>query len=106
MFFSRKPKNYKDVTPSEFKTLMTEIEDAILVDVRTPEEHQAGNLPNSLLIDFRQSDFLQHWSDLDKDKTYLIYCRSGARSGSACQMLSKHGFTKLYNLAGGFMSWR
>ncbi|HCQ29697.1 MAG TPA: rhodanese-like domain-containing protein, partial [Flavobacteriales bacterium] len=37
--------------------------------------------------------------------SYYVYCRSGGRSASACGAMASIGFPKLYNLAGGIMSW-
>ncbi len=51
------------------------------------------------------SSFAQKVAALDKDKTYFVYCRSGNRSGNACEMMSKDGFKNLYNLSGGMMNW-
>ena len=42
---------------------------------------------------------------LDKSKSYFIYCRSGARSGQACQLLNQMGIKATYNLDGGILSW-
>jgi rhodanese-related sulfurtransferase len=44
-------------------------------------------------------------SELDKTKEFLVYCRSGGRSGMACGLMAKNGFDKLNNLKGGIMAW-
>ena len=48
--------------------------------------------------------FMSQVAALDKAKPYFIYCRSGARSGQACALMSNQGF-EVYNLAGGIMGW-
>ena len=78
--------------------------DAVLIDVRTPAEFNGGKLPGAKNIDMFSKDFLTQIDKLDKDKTYLLYCRSGNRSGQACNIMAGRGFTKLYNMAGGVMS--
>jgi len=57
-------------------------------------------------IDFLEGQiFLEEVSKLDKSKNYYIYCRSGNRSGQACDIMEQLGFETTYNLEGGFMQW-
>ena len=44
-------------------------------------------------------------SDLDEEKAYYVYCRSGARSAAACAHMRDMGFEELYNLKGGILDW-
>lgn len=80
--------------------------DVVLLDVRTPEEIAQGKIAGAAELDFRSPDFAAQVDKLDKNKTYLIYCRSGNRSGQACKMMADKGFTSLYNLAGGILAWK
>ena len=77
-------------------------DNAVVVDIRTAGEYNAGKLFPDALVDFDyyESDFEQKVSELDKDKTYLIYCRSGNRSGKSIQIFEKYGL-KVYDLDGG-----
>ncbi len=50
-------------------------------------------------------DFKNQLTQLDKSKIYLVYCRSGNRSGQACLTMQGLGFNELFNLVGGTMSW-
>ncbi|MGB1449414.1 MAG: rhodanese-like domain-containing protein [Flavobacteriaceae bacterium] len=79
---------------------------AVLLDVRTQEEFDDKHLVEAQLIDIRQP---QHFMDaaqaLDKEKHYFIYCRSGARSAQACQLLDQLGVAATYNLKGGILAW-
>ena len=77
----------------------------VVLDVRTPGEFQSGHLANAIDIDFRASDFKQKVAELDKDKTYLIHCRSGNRSGQALPVLKELGFKKIYHLNRGMIEW-
>lgn len=70
----------------------------VLLDVRTPEEYSSGNIPNSINIDILSSDFKSKIELLDKNKEYLVYCRSGNRSSIAASIMATNGFIKIYNL--------
>lgn len=76
------------------------------IDVRTPEEFRDGHIPEAQNINIMSADFESKVSKLPKDKAYIIVCRSGNRSGSACRAMEKLGFTNVTNMAGGMMSWR
>lgn len=103
-FFKTK-KSYENVKAADFKQLLSETPNAIILDVRTLAEHKQGGIDGAINIDIMGSGFTQKVAALDKDKTYFVYCRSGNRSGSACEMMSKDGFKNLYNLTGGMMHW-
>jgi len=90
---------------AEFKALMGG-SDVVLLDVRTPAETAQGKIDGAMEINISSPDFASKIAELDKDKTYLVYCRSGARSARACSMMADAGFGKLYNLSTGFMNWR
>lgn len=78
-----------------------------LIDVRTPEEYAQGHLANAVNADFNhQTQFEAYLDTLDKDKPYLIYCRSGNRSGQALKLMEAKGFTHVINLDGGIQSWQ
>jgi rhodanese-related sulfurtransferase len=79
---------------------------AIILDVRTPEEVSEGYIPQALNLDiYLGQDFLAELENLDKSKNYYVYCRSGNRSGQACAIMNSLGFKNAYNLEGGFMEW-
>ena len=88
----------------EIRKQMTE-QDVVIVDVRTPAEVTQGAIKGAINIDVNSPGFIQKISELDKTKTYLVYCRSGARSARACNSLAGVGFTKLFNLQGGYLAW-
>ncbi|WP_440312765.1 rhodanese-like domain-containing protein [Leucobacter chromiireducens] len=72
--------------------------DAIILDVRTPEEYAAGHLDGAKLLDFNAGAVAEAIPDLDPDADYLIYCRSGNRAGQAITLMEKAGFENLTNL--------
>ena len=95
----------KHVSVPEFKRLMAEVKGAVIVDVRTPEEFQAGHIPGAILVPLQQLGQLAGKSLADKDKPYLIYCRSGRRSSVAAKQLAGMGYTDLTNMLGGIIDW-
>jgi phage shock protein E len=76
-----------------------------VLDVRTPEEYASGHLERSTLIDFYEPDFQLRLSELDPKKKYLVYCRSGNRSGQATAMMKQMGFDDVSDLGGGVLAW-
>lgn len=77
-----------------------------LVDVRTPEEFDKGHIENAININFRNKEvFERSFSKLNKNKPVYVYCRSGARSQGAARRLVEMGFSKIYDLEGGYMAW-
>lgn len=77
-----------------------------LVDVRTPQEYEAGFIRNAINIDyFDQENFASKFEKLDKEKPIYIYCRSGNRSQKAAAKLDSLGFKKIFDLKGGYMNW-
>lgn len=76
-----------------------------LLDVRTSGEHNQGNIKGSKNIDVMNPSFKNRIEKLDKNDTYIVYCKSGMRSAKACSIMDKAGFSKIYNLKGGYMSY-
>lgn len=76
-------------------------ENIVLLDVRTPGEYSEGHLKNSILIDYHSGEFKDRLKELSRDKTYLLYCRSGNRSGKTMKIMRKLNFNKVYNVKGG-----
>jgi rhodanese-related sulfurtransferase len=96
----------KNITQEEWKELLANDDNAVIIDSRTPNEWRAGVFKNSLLMNIndRQS-FKDQVNKLDKEKNYYVYCRSGIRSIQACQVLESAGVKTTYNLLGGILAW-
>ena len=95
-----------DLEQDKWKNGLENDLDAIILDVRTPEEFETSRIPNSLNIDFYNPEtFIQEIGKLDKDKSYYIYCRTGVRSANSCLLMKEFGFAKTYNLIGGIVDW-
>ena len=74
----------------------------VIIDVRTPEEFNAGHVQGALNIPVESQDFAAQVSALDPATTYAIYCRSGNRSAVATAQMGGMGYLHLYDLEGGF----
>lgn len=88
-----------------FATTLASKSNAVLVDVRTPQEFQAGYIPNAVNIDFRNENFLEEVSKLDKTQPVFIYCQSGGRSARAFSLMKDNGFKEIYELNVGYGGW-
>jgi rhodanese-related sulfurtransferase len=75
----------------------------MVLDVREPDEYEAGHIPGSKLVPLGTLD--QHLDELPKDREIVVVCRSGGRSAHATQLL-KHSGYKAFNMAGGMLAWQ
>lgn len=73
-------------------------EDAVLIDVRTPEEFAEGHLIGAQLLDFNGGELAAAIPSLDPDAEYFVYCRSGNRSGQAMALMQQAGIDNVTNL--------
>ncbi|MFA6299792.1 MAG: rhodanese-like domain-containing protein [Nocardioides sp.] len=74
---------------------------AKVIDVRTPEEFASGHLRGAVNVDSSAPDFVELIADLDETATYVVYCASGNRAGTAVQIMRDQGFDDVIN-GGGF----
>lgn len=85
---------------------LADSENFVLIDIRTIEEYNSGKIAGATNLDFYSSSFESELDLLDKDKTYLIYCRSGSRSSQALKTMQSLGFMEVYDLKGGIIAWQ
>ncbi len=97
----------KNITNEEWRELLANDTNAVVIDVRTPLEWEEGILyENTLLLNVLDTHFfLKKAQELDKDKNYYVYCRSGSRSAQACYLMESYGIKTTYNLMYGIMGW-
>ena len=95
----------RNVSVNEFQQLIEEKNNAILLDVRTPNEVAQGIIENANKIDFYDENFKAKLDELDKSKPVLVYCRSGRRSAIAMSTMRELGFKEVYNLQSGIIGW-
>lgn len=95
-----------DLTQEDWVAQLTADEKSVVLDVRTEVEVQEGFIANAVHIDINKGqEFINEIEALDKSKNYYVYCRSGMRSGKACEIMNELGFENAYNLIGGIMEW-
>jgi rhodanese-related sulfurtransferase len=79
-----------------------DVENAVLIDVRTPEEYAEGHLDNAVNINWYDEDFMDQFKTIEKDKTIYVYCKKGGRSSSAAESLTSSGYKNVIDLLGGY----
>ena len=94
---------FESLDPSSFKEKANS--DVVIIDIRTPQEYSQGMIEGAINVDFYSPSFRQDLSALDKDKTYLIYCRTGSRTSQAVSVMQDLGFNQVYVLNGGIVNW-
>lgn len=95
-----------NITQVEWKALLENNNNAVIIDCRTPDEWRDGIIENAILMNINDpQSFMDGVNNLDKDKNYFVYCRSGTRSVQACQVLESIGIKSTYNLLGGILEW-
>ena len=98
---------WKSISAEEAKELIKQKshdEDFCILDVRTAGEFSGGAIEGAINLDIYSADFSKELEQLDKTKTYLIYCRSGSRSKLALEMMKKAGFQFVYEVDRGIIS--
>lgn len=104
--FACQAQSFEKIDTKTYKTLAQE-EDVYVIDVRTPDEVNAGYiLESDYFFNYYDANFKANVAELDTTKTYIVYCRSGKRSTAALQYMASQGFTHLYELGGGILSWQ
>ena len=99
-FIGTKAQNV-NLAPQDFVAKIKATKDAQLLDVRTPQEWQAGKIASSECINVNDTNFKQEIEKLDKNKPVFVYCAAGGRSSKAVPILQAAGFKQIYNLTGG-----
>jgi len=100
------PMNEPDLDPNinakTAKVMLAQNRNIKVIDVRTPEETKEGTYDSALLIDFKADDFQKNIGELNKADTYIVYCRSGNRSGQAVSHMLSQGFKNVFNMEDGY----
>jgi len=96
----------QNIKVTEIAKLKVDNPDLVILDVRTAKEIIGGKIDeNAIEIDFKEDSFEKKINDLDRNKTYLVYCKSGGRSSKTANMMLMAGFKNVYNLEGGYSDW-
>ena len=94
-----------DLDAKTFAKAIVEDETALVIDVRTEPEYNAGHLEGVLHLDWYEN-FKEVAEMLPRDKSFYLYCTVGGRSGQAAEYLIAQGYEKVYNLQGGIKAWK
>jgi adenylyltransferase/sulfurtransferase len=95
--------NEGDIDVIELKEKLDRKDNFVLIDVREPHEYKICNIPGAKLIPL--GEFPQHVGEFNPDDDIVIHCRSGVRSGKACNILRAAGFQHVRNVVGGILAW-
>ncbi len=101
------PAGLSTVSPAEAAaTIADPPADLVILDVRTPDEFASGHVDGAVMIDFYEPDFAAELAALPRDVPYVLYCRSGNRSGQTLSLMSELGFTSVEEIGGGVVAWQ
>ncbi|WP_291142439.1 thioredoxin domain-containing protein [Flavobacterium sp. UBA7680] len=97
--------SFESVNAKNFADKIKNTENPQILDVRTPDEFSSEHIENAANVNWNGEDFESKAALYDKSKPVFVYCLSGGRSKKAAKKLNELGFSKVYELDGGFLSW-
>ena len=100
---------YPDLSPVEAReTIAKRAGDPrfVLLDVRTPKEFNEERIAGAVMVDYLSPAFRDAMAKLDREKTYLVYCRTGNRTVGALKVMRELGFRNVLHLASGITKWK
>jgi rhodanese-related sulfurtransferase len=108
-FFKKKlqgimSRGFENISADDAKKMIDE-GNVEIIDVRSEAEYSEGKIEGHRLINLNSGDFGEKIDQLDKDKSYVVYCRAGGRSAVAAGIMANKGFGKVYNMEGGIQKW-
>ncbi|MBB5356634.1 MULTISPECIES: rhodanese-like domain-containing protein [Anoxybacillus] len=92
----------KQILPQEVEQQLKEGRALSIIDVREYEEVAQGKIPGARHIPL--GELLERMNEIDKNEEHILVCRSGNRSGMACQLLESYGY-RVVNMTGGMLEW-
>ena len=93
----------RSISVHELNSAISNAETMTLLDVREPFENEIACLPGSTLIPL--GEIAERANELDRNRRFIIYCKSGIRSAQAAEWLQQQGFASVFNLEGGIDAW-
>ena len=96
-----------DITPQAAYALINNNPDAVIIDVSEPEDFAKEHIEGAINIVYHSDTFTDEITQLDSNKTYIVYCRCADRgiAGSAVAKMTELDFKEAYNIVGGLSSW-
>jgi rhodanese-related sulfurtransferase len=95
----------KDVNSKEVNSMLQKDKKLVVLDVRTPEEFNAGHIKGAINIDIRQPDALSKIDKLDRNAKFIVHCRTNHRSKIAVDHMLQSGFKTIYQMMDGMNGW-
>jgi phage shock protein E len=98
-----------DFSPGQAQEFISAHPDVVVLDVRTPDEFQAGHINEAKNINLYDSHFTKQLATLDRSKTYVVHCAAGlpnGRSRKAVALMDSLGFKEVRHMNGGFSAWQ
>jgi phage shock protein E len=95
----------ESMLPEKFAAKMDSA-NGILLDVRTVKEFRNESIAGAVNMDFNSDSFASNIQQLDRNKSYFLYCASGNRSMKALKLMKENGFINIVNLEGGIHEWK
>lgn len=96
----------EEITSTELSQALANEHPLVLIDVRDAFEAEIADLPEVGQLRIPMGEFVARLGELDPDDTFVVYCRSGARSAWAVGQLQAAGYPRAINLRGGVLGWR
>ena len=98
----------KDAENAQFAKLIADCDDAVLLDVRTPEEWDQGRIKGAIHADYwgDEAAFQAALNAIPRDQVVLVYCAGGGRSRLTAKELVDGGHQEVYNLEEGIAGWQ
>jgi rhodanese-related sulfurtransferase len=98
------PIEYGDVTAEEGAMLIEKIPSLVILDVRTDLEYSEEHIEGAVNIPVEELE--QRIDELDNSNEFIVYCRTGNRSGTAISIMERYGFDKIFHLSDGINGWK
>ena len=95
----------KEVNSKVVSVMLQKDRSLVVLDVRTADEFKEGHIIGALNIDIRREDAFARIDKLNRNVSYIVYCRTNHRSGMAMDHMMKSGFKKIHLMMDGFPGW-
>jgi len=95
----------KEVNSKVVSVMLQKDAKLVVLDVRTADEFKEGHIKGAINIDIRREDAFARIDKLNRNVSYIVYCRTNHRSGMAVDHMMKSGFKKMYQMMDGFPGW-
>lgn len=98
----------RDIFPAEAWEMITQEkgdDNLVVLDVSAPDEFSHLHLKDAINVNLMSRFFKARMDIMDRDKTYLVYCKVGGRSKIAQKIMQRMGFENVYNIVGGTLLW-